>query len=116
MDDLDTAQPGGCHEAREIGDSAAADSHNGVRTGEVILAQHLPAERGNLDVLAFLRVRDFGRKRGESGALQLVANGVARQPKGPRVDDQDPSDAFTEFFGKGLQQATAHHDVVVFVD
>ena len=67
VDDFDAAEPGRGHEAREVRDSAAADRHNGVGPGEVVLSQDLPAERGNLDVLAFFSVRDFGSQRGETG-------------------------------------------------
>ena len=63
VDDLDAAQPGGGHETGEVGDGAAADGDHGIGAGEIVLSQHLPAEGGHLDVLAFLGVRDFRRER-----------------------------------------------------
>ena len=107
VDDLDAAQPGRGDEAGEVGDGAAADGDDGVGAGEVVLAQHLPAERGHLDVLAFFGVRDFGGQRGEAGGGQLLADGVAGEPQGPGVDDQDALDALPQQAGRLGQQAAA---------
>ena len=60
VDDLDAAQPGRGDEPGEVGDGSAADGDDGVGAGEVVLAQHLPAEGGDFDVLAFFGVGDLG--------------------------------------------------------
>ena len=68
---------------------------------------------GHLDVLAFFGVRDFGGQRGEAGGGQFVTDGVAGEPEGAGMDDQDPLDALPQQRRKACQQAAAHHDVVV---
>ena len=113
VDDFDAAEPGGRNEAGEVGHGAAADGDDGVGAGEVVLSQHLPAEGGHLDVLAFFGVRDFGRQRGEAGGGELLTDGVAGEPEGAGVDDEDALDPLAQQGGKACQEATAHHDVVV---
>ncbi len=113
VDDLDAAQPGGGHKAGEVGDRAAAHGDDGVRTGEVVLAQDLPAEGGDLDVLAFFGVGDFRGQRGEAGGRQFVPDGVAGEAQRPGVDDQHAPDPLPQEFRKAAEQSPSDDDVVV---
>ena len=113
VDDLDAAQPGGGDEAGQVGDGAAADGDDGVGAGEVVLAQHLPAEGGNLDVLALFGVGDLGGHRGVAGGLEVFLDGVAGGAQGAGVDDQHLLDALAQQAGQAAQQAVADDDVVV---
>ncbi|ELT44900.1 hypothetical protein G205_08608 [Arthrobacter nitrophenolicus] len=113
VDDLHPAQPGGSHKAGQVSHSAATDRDDGVGTGEIVLAKDLPAEGGNLDVLAFLRIRDFGCQGGETGLGQFVADRVAGEAQGARVDNEHAPDTLTQPPGKFAEQAPPHDDVVI---
>ena len=113
VDDLDAAQPGGGNEPGEVGHGTAADGDHGVRTGEVVLPQHLPAEGGHLDVLALFGVGNLGRERGEARRGKLLPDGVAGEAQRPGVNDQDTFDPLPQQPGEAGQQAAAHNDVVI---
>jgi hypothetical protein len=113
VDDFDAAEPGGGNEAGKVGDGPSPDGDNRVGAREIVLPQDLPAEGGHLDVLAFFGVGNLRRQRGESGRRKLVTDGVAGEPEGAGMDDQDPPDPLTEQAGKVSEQSPPHHHVVV---
>ncbi len=93
--DPDAAQPGGGHEAAEVGGGAAAQRHHRVGAGEAGLAERLPAVGGDLDRLGRLAV-------GETERQDVV---VRRQRVGHRlgqgaelagVEQRDPLDLVAE--------------------
>ena len=89
--DVDAAQPGGGDEAGEVGRRAAAEADDGVGAGEVGLPHDLPAERGDLDALGALGVRDLGEQHlvplGE-----LLAQRLRPRAEGRRVHDEHLGD------------------------
>ena len=113
VNDLDTAQPGRSHESGQVGYCSAAYGDDSVRSGEVILAQHLPAEGGHLNVLAFLSVGDLGGQCREACRGEFFPDGVAGEAQSARVDDEDTLDALPQQPGQAGQQAAAHNDVVI---
>ena len=114
LHDLDAAQPGRRHEAGEVGDRSPAEADHGVGAGEVGLAHHLPAERGDLDPLALLGIRDLGEEHlavaDERGAQLL---GLRRERR--RVHDEHLAGCGRQRFAEGRQDAVAHRDVVARV-
>ena len=112
LDDLHPAQPGGGDEAGEVGDRSPADADDGVGAGEAGLAEHLPAERGDLGGLGLLAVGHLGGDGLVADRGEVLAHRVARGPQRARVDDEDAADVGAEQGGQPVEQPVADDDVV----
>ena len=112
LHDADAAQPGGGDEAGEVGDRSPAEADDGVGAGEVGLAEHLPAERGDLDALAGLGVGNLGEQHLVAVA---AATRAARRPW-PRASAGCTMSTFAargaERVGEFAEHAAADDDVV----
>ena len=86
LHDAHAAQPGRGDEAGEVGDRSPAEADDGVGAREVGLAEHLPAERGDLDALAGLGVGHLGEQHLVAVGERLAQRGgtCARAWRGAR--------------------------------
>ena len=106
------AKPGCGHKAGKVSHRAAADRDDGVRAGEVVLAEHLPAEGRHLDVFALLCVRDLSGDRLITGLLQVLADHITSGPQSAGVNDQHSLGLRADQFRELGQQTVADDDVV----
>ena len=113
VDDLDPAQPSGGDESAEVAHRSPADGHDGVGAGEIGLAEDLPAECGDLDVLGLFGVGDLRSHGLEAGGREVVADGLTGGAQGAGVDDEDLLDAVSEQLGQFAEQSLADEDGVV---
>lgn len=113
MDDRDSAQPGGGDESAEVAHRSPADGDDRVGAGEVGLAEDLPAEGGDLDVLGLFGIGNLRGHSFEAGRGEVVANGLTSRPQGAGMDDEDLLDAVSEQLGQFAEQSLADEDGVV---
>ncbi len=83
---VDAAQPGRGDEAGEVGGRAAAEAHDDVGAREVRLAQHLPAERGDLGALGALGVGHLGGRAPRSVPARSARRRLGLRRERRRVD------------------------------
>ena len=72
LDDPDAAQPGGCHEAGQVGRRASAQADDGVAAREPGGAEHRPAEGRHLGRLRVLRLGHLDQGHLEATRLQVL--------------------------------------------
>ena len=102
------AQPGRRHEAGHVGDGTATHRDDRVGAGEVVLTEHLPAERRHLVVLGLLGVRNFGAERLVTHGAQVFHNQLAGGTQGTRMNHEHLLRAVTENLGQGAEQVVAN--------
>ena len=113
VDDAHAAQPGRRHEAGHVGNSAAAHGDDRVGAGEVVLTEHLPAERRHLVVLCFLGVGNLCTERLVAHGAQVLHDQLARGTQGTRVNHEHLLRAVAENLGQGAEQVVADENLVV---
>ena len=113
VDDAHAAQPGCRHEASNVGNSAATHGNNSVGAGEVVLAEHLPAERRHLVVLRLFSVRDFGAERFVAHGAQVFHDQLTGGTQGTRVNHEHLLGAVAQNFGDFTEQVVADENLIV---
>ena len=108
VDNAHTAQPGCRHETGNVGDGAAAHRHDRVGAGEVVLAEHLPAERRHLVVLCLLGIGNLGAKRLVTHRAQVLHDQLARGTQGTRMNHEHLLRAVAENLRQGAEQVVAN--------
>ena len=113
VDDAHAAQPGCRDEAGNVGNGAAAHGDDRVGAGEVVLTEHLPAERRHLVVLCLLSVWDFGAERFVAHGAQVFHDQLTGGTQGTRVNHEHLLGAVAENLGQGAEQVVANQHLVV---
>ena len=113
VDDAHAAQPGCRHEAGNVSNSAATHGNNSVGAGEVVLTEHLPAERRHLVVLRLLSVRDFGAERFVAHGAQVFHDQLTGGTQGTRVNHEHLLGAVAQNFGDFTEQVVADENLIV---
>ena len=112
LDHAHTAQPRRGDEAREVGGRAPTDPDDGIGPGEPCLAQHLPAEGGDLGGLRLLGVRHLGTERLVAALAQVGQHGVRGGRESCRMHDENPLHVGTEQVRQRAEQVPADHHLV----
>ena len=107
------AQPGRRHKAGHVGNSTAAHRHDRVGAGEVVLTEHLPAERRHLVVLCLLGVGNLGTERLVAHGAQVLHDQLTGGTQGTRVNHEHLLRAVTENLGQGAEQVVADENLIV---
>ena len=107
------AQPGRRHKTGHVGNGAATHRHNRVSAGEVVLAEHLPAERRHLVVLRLLGVGNLGTERLVAHGAQVLHDQLTGGTQGTRVNHEHLLRAVTENLGQGAEQVVADENLIV---
>ena len=107
------AQPGCRDEAGNVGNGAAAHGDDCVGAGEVVLTEHLPAERRHLVVLCLLSVRDFGAERFVAHGAQVFHDQLTGGTQGTRVNHEHLLGAVAQNFGDFTEQVVADENLIV---
>ena len=108
MDDAHAAQPGCRDESGNVGNGAAAHGDDCVGAGEVVLTEHLPAERRHLVVLRLLSVRNFGAERFVAHGTQVFHDQLTGGTQGTRVNHEHLLGAVAQNFGDFTEQVVAN--------
>ena len=93
MHDPDAAHPRRGDEPGQVGDRSPAEPDDDVRTGQAGLPAHLPAEPGDGQRLALLRVGHLDAVGVDAGRLELPAGGLGGLGERGLVDDERPRGA-----------------------
>ena len=113
VNDAHAAQPGCRDEAGNVGNGAAAHGDDCIGAGEVVLTEHLPAERRHLVVLCLLSVRDFGAERFVAHGAQVFHDQLTGGTQGTRVNHEHLLGAVAQNFGDFTEQVVADENLIV---
>ncbi len=112
LHDVDTPQPRGRHEAGEVGRRPTAEADHNVVAGEADLAEDIPAETGDAQLLGLLTVGDLDRVGLHlRGVAQVRDHRLRGRPQGAGVDNRGTGatgDQVREF----TEQTLTDHDLV----
>ena len=108
MDDPDAPHPGRGDEPGQIGGRSPAEPDDDVRAGQTGLPAHFPAEPGDGQRLALLRVGHLDAVGVDTSGLELPAGGLGGFGEGGLVDDERPRGAEArDGAGQALTDAAA---------
>ncbi len=112
LHDVDATQPGCGHEAGEVGRGSTTEADDDVITGETNLAQDVPAETRDAQLLGLLAVGDLDRVGLDLRRVpQIRDHGVRGRPQCPRMDHRGPGPPCHQL-GEIAEQALPDYDLV----
>ena len=110
--DADPAQPGGRHEAGQVGHGAAADADHAVGAADPLCGQPGPEPGRNADLLGRLPVRYFPGDHLVARVLERAAGRARDVRDAGGVDDEDGGGFLAHQAGQLAEDAGADHGLV----